>query len=373
MLSERGIQGAKPRENQYEMTDEGDYGGGSLRLRIYPSGKKVFFGSHHHQGKRRTARLGPYPELTLSQARQALVRWVEESEQPPAALYSEMSVDEAFQLYMELHARPSKRSFAEDERRYRFHLKEPLGQHPLQSLQKTQLLPLLDVVVSRGSPVEANRLHALLSGFLRFAESRGWLTQNPFAGVRKPARETPRERVLEWDELALFWRETKSEGIVPQLLRSILVTAQRPGEIRRMRWEHLEDGWWNLPSTLTKNRRSHRVPLAGVDLPEKSGDCPWVFPNSRYSGPVDISSPGHAMHRITKAFSVPATAHDLRRTAITRMAELGVSELVLAAIANHTAQTITRRVYNRYAYDKEKQEALEMWREALYQKIASDH
>jgi integrase len=58
------------------------------------------------------------------------------------------------------------------------------------------------------------------------------------------------------------------------------------------------------------------------------------------------------------------TAHDLRRSALTGMAKLGISPTILGFVANHRTITrggITMGVYVHYAHDKEKREALELW------------
>lgn len=56
--------------------------------------------------------------------------------------------------------------------------------------------------------------------------------------------------------------------------------------------------------------------------------------------------------------------HDLRRTAATRMAELGVSPHTISLVLNHVSArrgTVTGKVYNQYNYDREKREALLAW------------
>jgi integrase len=62
------------------------------------------------------------------------------------------------------------------------------------------------------------------------------------------------------------------------------------------------------------------------------------------------------------------TAHDLRRTALTGMARLGVTPIVLGHVANHRSTTragVTLAVYSQYAYDKEKRQALDLWADRL--------
>ena len=58
--------------------------------------------------------------------------------------------------------------------------------------------------------------------------------------------------------------------------------------------------------------------------------------------------------------------HDLRRTASTKMAEAGVTQADIDKVLNHAeGGPRASRVYNRYAYDKEKRIALETWERVL--------
>lgn len=122
-----------------------------------------------------------------------------------------------------------------------------------------------------------------------------------------------------------------------------LLTGQRPGEVRDMKWAHvdLETGWWTLPAAATKNGKAHRVPLTegAVAILRKrrraaSESAIHVFENR-----VDT---GSILHRGKKAASLLCRiltfefrAHDLRRTAATRMAEAGVTREHLAKVLNH--------------------------------------
>ena len=76
--------------------------------------------------------------------------------------------------------------------------------------------------------------------------------------------------------------------------------------------------------------------------------------------------PTHAIDKIVRRaqahFGLPHwTMHDLRRTVVTRMAELGISPIVLAHVVNHRSVSkagVTLGVYSQYTYEKEKREAL---------------
>jgi integrase len=68
-------------------------------------------------------------------------------------------------------------------------------------------------------------------------------------------------------------------------------------------------------------------------------------------------------------FGIPHwTIHDLRRTALTGMAQLGVAPIVLGHVANHLTTTkagITLAVYAKYNYAQEKRTALDLWADRL--------
>jgi integrase len=56
----------------------------------------------------------------------------------------------------------------------------------------------------------------------------------------------------------------------------------------------------------------------------------------------------------------PWTPHDLRRTAASKMRAIGTDRRVLQALLNHKDRSVTA-VYDRYAMDREKQEAVAAW------------
>lgn len=176
------------------------------------------------------------------------------------------------------------------------------------------------------------------------------------------------------DEGAQEDREKKPH-ITPataQAFQVQLLSAQRPG-VRSMRWSDvdLESRWWSIPATVAKNGQAHRVPLGKgvVDILKArreaaSEDAIFVFENRPGSGSV--------AHRGKKAASVLCRsltfefrAHDLRRTAATRMAEAGIPRDHIAKVLNHVeGGPAATRVYDRYNYDAER-DALDRWARGL--------
>ena len=111
---------------------------------------------------------------------------------------------------------------------------------------------------------------------------------------------------------------------------------------------------WNIPGSRTKNGHAHSVPLSKLALKLLTEDG-FTVSRSQVSSFVYDHQLGIAQRW---------TAHDLRRTAISKMAELGIAPIVLGHIANHRTTT-KAGVYIHHAYEREKREALELWADRL--------
>ena len=96
---------------------------------------------------------------------------------------------------------------------------------------------------------------------------------------------------------------------------------------------------------------------------------PFVFPSEDGAMPPLAVAKTIARARSKGRFGLaPFTAHDLRRTALTGMARLGVAPIVIGHVANHRTTTkagMTLAVYVQHQYEKEKGEALELWGDRL--------
>ena len=128
---------------------------------------------------------------------------------------------------------------------------------------------------------------------------------------------------------------------------------------------------------MSKNKREHRVyftptALALVALlPRDSG---WLFAGRGVADGRPLSDMKKAAARVRDVVSAAKgwptfdfVGRDLRRTASTLMAEAGVPENDISRVLSHRipgAPSVTK-VYNRYAYDREKRAALETWEARL--------
>ena len=150
----------------------------------------------------------------------------------------------------------------------------------------------------------------------------------------------------------------------------MLLTAQREGEVAGMGWSELdiEKRIWAIPGARSKNGKPHIVHLSAMAI-EILEQVPRVAGQDLLfsgTGKTPVSGFSRAKARIDRLMGgdiAPWVLHDLRRTATTGMARLGIAPHVADRVLNHQAGTIrgVAAVYNRFEYLDERKAALEAW------------
>jgi integrase len=190
----------------------------------------------------------------------------------------------------------------------------------------------------------------------------------PTAGVKAPAKETARERVLTDAELAAVWRAADALGPAARaFVRLLILTGQRRDEVAGLRWADVDldaagGAVWTLPREATKADRTHEVPLSAAAVAILAGlprEGEYVL--STTGGRRPISGYSKVKARLDELAGVTGWRfHDLRRTAGTGLARLGVAVATISRVLNHTEGGVTK-IYNRYGYLDEKRAALNRW------------
>ena len=381
------LRNMKPRAKRYIVWEDNAHGGGTLGVRVSVKGTRSWLHMYDLQGKARMVTLGRYPKMSVAEAHEVFgkaARVVTEGGDPGADVVMDNvrrreapTVASLATLYIDKWAKPNKRSWERDESMLKRDVLPAIGHVRLEDVRRRHVVAVLDRLQERGAHVQANRFRALLSKMFNFAVGRDLMEYNPCQGVARPSRETAKDRYLSEEEIRTFlaklpecqmWEGTRLA------LRFLLTTAQRPGEVIGALWSEidLEARTWNLPGGRAKNRMAHRVPLSdqAIEILEAArrlgleGDA--VFPSPRTGKVMRNSVLSRAVGRARTVIGIEHfTAHDLRRTAATHMAEAGVSRLVIGKILNHKEAGVTQ-VYDRHGYDSEKRAALAGWGERLH-------
>jgi integrase len=248
-----------------------------------------------------------------------------------------------------------------------------LGHLPIAAITRRQLGNLFDDITDRGAPTLARRCHAHLHRMFRWSVGRGIIETSPMVYLPKPGEEVKRKRVLSDVEIKLLWDAALQIGWpFGDVYRLLLLTCARRDEIGELQRHEIDGDTIHLKGDRTKNNEDHDIPLSTmareiIDAAPRISGCPFVFSTT---GTTAVSGWSNAKESLDKIMQANAEGklegwriHDIRRTVATGLERLGVKQQVVEALLNHTAGSkvgITA-VYQRYAYETEKRQALKTW------------
>lgn len=391
-----------------------------LALVLEPSGTRRWTYRYRYGKRPRRISLGTWPVVNLAKARaraESAVHALERGDDPGVTLFGPKraqhlaTVDrDAFGVvlrrFMQDHAIPNTRGWREAARLMGLAVVED-GKGPptfedipgrlaarwaeklIGSITGRDIIDVIDATRARGAPIVANRELSAMRKLFSWAVGKRIIDANPAAGIPAPSKETQRDRVLSDDELRLIWTAADGEGFpFGDIVKLLVLTAQRRIEVAAAPWAEfdLKAATWLLPGARTKNGRPHLVPLSdaalGVlaDLPRIVDAAPgdergrsnvaervFLFGHRGGGGYSGFSRAkarfDERVAEMADSAIAPWTLHDLRRTAATRMAKLGVQPIVIESALNHISGTKggIAGVYNVHAYEAEKRAALDAW------------
>jgi integrase len=207
---------------------------------------------------------------------------------------------------------------------------------------------------------------------------------NPAVGMHRPASPPSRDRVLSEQELRWLWVALNDVGMpFSACIKLLMLTGARRSEVAGMEWAELSDDFsvWNLPAARSKNK----LPLV-MFLPPMARSIIEGVPRvmgSRHvfttNGSTPVTGFGKVKLRLDRLMlarareearrdanlvTIPAwKIHDIRRSVVTHMVEIGILPHVVEAVINHVSghRGGVAGVYNRAQYLTEKKAALEKW------------
>lgn len=279
-----------------------------------------------------------------------------------------------------------KKTAYEDKRVIEKDILPGWGRRKAKDIIKRDVIALLDTIVARGAPIQANRTLAVIRRMFNWAISRDIVIFSPCKGIEAPGMERQRDRVLSSEEIKALWENLPKCKIAEEIQLAIkfqLVTIQRKGEIVQAERSEidLEDKIWTIPSHKAKNGLAHRVPLSdmavaiiqeAMSLREESE---WVFTSSFFvkrDCSIKARSVDHAIkNNLVNLELENVRPHDLRRTGASCMTSIGIPRLTVSKILNHAERDVTA-VYDRHSYDAEKKAALYAWGRRLREIITGE-
>lgn len=359
---------------------------GGLCLVVQPTGHKSFKVAYRSAGQLRWYHLDRYEAIYLKEAREAArvirARVATGADPHVDKMKSRQGITfrKLAEKYQDQHAKRVNKSWRQPANLLRWYIYPSLGTRKAASITRDDMRRLFRHL-TEDRPVLANQTLAAVSSVYSWAlaEDEPDIEANPTTGIRRNSTKG-RERTLSAGELQKVWPKFDDFGLIKATaLQCVLYTGQRSGEILHMRGEHIDGQWWTMPGRPdaetgwpgVKNSLDHRVWLASpvmtllneIGLPERG----WVFTNERGRPFEKLSS---ITREISTDLSIPRfTVHDLRRTAATGMASMGIDRLTVSRILNHKEGGITA-LYDRHSYDRQKQNALISWAARLLEIVA---
>ncbi len=247
-------------------------------------------------------------------------------------------------------------------------------------------IPGMAKIGTGSSDSRARHLSNALRAVFKWLKDHRRIDADPTAGVHRPKAPPRRQRVLntkatvrDADELRSLWTACNKMGPpFGSLVRVLLLTGQRRDEISLLEWREIDDGITtiSLPGSRMKNKLPHQVPVSApvrAILQSMPRTGKYVFtsvrkhkkPFAKSQGAPPIS--GFSKFKIRLDALMPGVEawqlHDLRRSAASGMAAIGIAPHIIEAVLHHVSgfRAGVAGTYNVEAYEPEKRAALEAW------------
>lgn len=333
----------------------------ALACSVTAAGSRVFYCIRRIDGQPVRDRIGPFPEVTVEQARTATAKKlgaIAGGKNPHAEKQlarREHTLAGAWAHWLEL-AKLHQKTWRASERLFNNHLAKWLNRR-LSAISRSDVQAWHSKIGSDNGKYLANRGVALLRSIYASAVDIGFRGDNPASNI-KPFPEQSRDRFLQPEEVAAFFQSLAKESeIIRDLFTVALLTGARRGNVQTMRWDelHLDGQIWRIPGERSKNGEPMHVHLSAecVEILRRrrasNGNSPWVFPGKSAAG--HISDPYDSFERVVRRAGIEnLRPHDLRRTLGSWQAIAGSSLVVIGKSLGHRTQAATA-IYARLSHD----------------------
>ncbi|MND47920.1 Prophage CP4-57 integrase [compost metagenome] len=347
-----------------------------LALQVLPSGGRTWILRATIGGRRRDMGLGGYPDVPLSEAREAarrareLIRHgidpIEQGQEARAALKASAAKAITFKTAAEAYIAAQEASWKNAKHRAQWastlstYAYPVIGSLPVEDIESAHIHRILDPIWTTKTET-ASRVRNRVELVLDWASARGYRSGvNParwrghldklFPKRSKLAR-TVHHRALPLADVYTFMSRLRdAEGAGARALEFAILTAGRSGEVRGMSWSEVDmvEGIWTIPASRMKAGREHRVPLSKAALTllkaaPKMGGTDLVFPGQRGGALSDMT-----LSAVLKRMKVAAVPHGFRSTFRDWAAErtaypAEVAEMALAHSVGNKVEAAYRR------------------------------
>ncbi|MHB8949831.1 MAG: tyrosine-type recombinase/integrase [Rhodoferax sp.] len=387
MLTVTAIQKAKPTEKQYRLADER-----GLVLLVRPNGSKLWQLRYRHEGKEKTASLGQFPDVSLSDARikRDELRKLVAAGSDPVAMKREQKEERFAQTENTFEAvarewlaiwSPLKSPRHADyvTRRLETDVFPAIGAVPITDIEAPELVKMAKAIEARGAADIAKRSLQTVAQVFRYAVAHGKAKRNPATDIKpvdilKPTRKTNYARV-DANELPLLLRKIEAYQGTPTTrlaVKLMALTFVRTGELIGARWAEfdLDAARWDIPPERMKMRTPHIVPLSpqALDvlrtLQTVTGGRELMFPGERdHDKYMSNNTILKALERM--GYKGKMTGHGFRGIASTVLHEHGFDHAHIELQLAHTERNDVSAAYNHALYLPQRAKLMLWWGDYL--------
>jgi len=386
----RALKQVEQTGKQLSLVDGEGHGTGRLVLVMKPMPTRVtadWMAQQWRDQKRLKKKLGSYPSMSLSKAREVFARDFADLIQKGRSIKiagdtRPGTVADLFEAYVQYLKDAEKPSWKETEKGLN-KIADALGRNrPAREIEPDEIVEVIRPIYERGKKAMADHVrsyvHAAYSWGLKSEHDYRSASQRRFRLVYNPAAGIPTEpkkvgtRWLDEDEFVRLyrWLECPDAPVHPPYTRAVrilMLTGQRVEEIARLHVDNWDAEEKIIDWSKTKNGAPHAIPVPPIaaELIEsiKPNEYGWFFPSAKDpKRPVSHGTLYSFMWRQRDRGVIPVvTNRDLRRTWKTLAGQAGVPKEIRDRIQNHALQDVSSKSYDRWNYMREKRTGMAKW------------
>jgi integrase len=308
--------------------------------------------------------LGAFPLITIEEARDKakdVLKKVKKGQRVEGPETFESVAKEWLKRHVEAKGLLSETAI---RRNLRNHVLPVWGGRDFKSIRRSDVTKLCNSVEDNAGPVQADMILGTVTNIFAWYARRNDNYNSPIVpGMRRTKpQERARTRILSDDEIRLIW--STAEGTFGDLVKLLLLTAQRREKVASMRWDEISaDGMWTVHNG---NRRKKGtggelvLPAIALDIIHarpRLDTNPHVLAGRGDRYFIGWGKAKAALDAATRI--IGWTLHDCRRTARSLMSRAGVRPDIAERVLGHV-QPGVQATYDRHAYREEKAQALKM-------------
>jgi integrase len=386
----RALKQVERTSKELSLTDGEGHGTGRLVLVIKPMPTRItadWMAQQWRDGKRLKKKLGSYPSMSLSKAREVFTRDFADMIQKGRSIKlagdtRPGTVADLFEAYV-AHLKSAAKSSWKDAEKNLNKVADTLGRNRLaRDIEPEEITDVIRPIYERGKRSMADHVRSYIRSayswgmksehdYRSASQRRFRLVYNPAAGIPTEPKKVGTRWLDEEEFVRLYgWLECPDAPVHPPYTRAVrilMLTGQRVEEIARLHVDQWDAKERIIDWSKTKNGKPHAIPVPEVaaELIEsiKPNAHGWFFPSATdATKPVSHGTLYSFMWRQREREVIPVvTNRDLRRTWKTLAGQAGISKEIRDRIQNHTLQDVSSKSYDRWNYMPEKRAAMKKW------------